>query len=78
LKVLAKLTSTDIRRNPGILAPNGSDDALLKKITELRASGEIVVVDLSAPKPSKDHHELGCDRMLILKDEQWHVRALKS
>ncbi|HAG73407.1 MAG TPA: ATP phosphoribosyltransferase regulatory subunit [Gammaproteobacteria bacterium] len=78
LKVLAKLTTTDIRRNPGILAPNSSDDALLKKITELRASGEIVVVDLGAPTPSKDHHELGCDRILILKDEQWYVQALKS
>lgn len=78
LKVLAKLTTTDIRRNPSILAPSSSDDALLKKITELRASGEIVVVDLGAPTPSKDHHELGCDRILILKDEQWHVQALKS
>ena len=78
LKVLAKLTTTDIRRNPGILAPNSSADALLKKITELRASGEIVVVDLGAPTPSKDHHELGCDRILILKDEQWYVQALKS
>lgn len=78
LKVLAKLTTTDIRRNPSILAPSSSDDALLKKITELRASGEIVVVDLGAPTPSKDHHELGCDRILILKDEQWYVQALKS
>jgi|TARA_B110000483_G_C18179876_1_gene536592 ATP phosphoribosyltransferase regulatory subunit len=78
LKVLAKLTSTDIRRKSGILAPNGSDESLLKKITELRASGEIVVVDLGAPTPSKDHHELGCDRMLFLKGKQWHVQALKS
>lgn len=55
----------------GILAPQGGDAALLRRIEELRAAGEIVVVDL----PGHEAHraELGCDRALVRKAGGWEV-----
>lgn len=77
LKVLAKLTGINIQRRSGILAPNGSDQLLLKKIAELRESGEIVIVDLNESTSNDDRHELGCDRKLVLVNEQWQIQALE-
>lgn len=78
LKVLAKLTGIDIKRMPGILAPKGSDQLLLKKIAELRESGEIVIVDLNESSPNDNRHELGCDRELVLSNQQWQIQALEQ
>lgn len=78
LKVLAKLTGIDIKRMPGILAPKGSDQLLLKKIAELRESGEIVIVDLNESSPNDNRHELGCDRELVLVNQQWQIQALEQ
>jgi ATP phosphoribosyltransferase regulatory subunit len=78
LKVLAKLTGINIQRKPGILAPSGSDQFLLKKIAELRESGEIVIVDLNKSSTNDDRHELGCDRKLALINEHWQIQALEQ
>ena len=55
----------------GILAPYGDDAVLQRRIRELRAAGEVVVVDL----PGHEAHraELNCDRVLIQKNDGWEV-----
>jgi len=56
----------------GILAPYNDDAVLQEKIRELRAGGEVVVVDL----PGHEAHraELNCDRMLVSKKKGvWEV-----
>lgn len=55
----------------GILAPYTDDAGLAQKIDELRAAGEVVVVDL----PGHEAHrvELGCDRMLVKQGEGWAI-----
>jgi ATP phosphoribosyltransferase regulatory subunit len=58
----------------GICAPHTDDAALREKITQLRASGEIVVVDLLGE--SRLREELQCDRELVLRDGTWKVVAL--
>lgn len=58
-------------RRAGILAPALDDLVLLEQIRALRATGEIVVVDLGmAP------NEMACDRQLIQKNGGWQVVAL--
>jgi ATP phosphoribosyltransferase regulatory subunit len=54
-----------------ILAPYAEDAALSAKIAELRAAGEVVIVDL----PGHEAHraELGCDRILVRQDAGWAV-----
>ncbi|MGB9092836.1 MAG: ATP phosphoribosyltransferase regulatory subunit [Gallionella sp.] len=59
---------------PGICAPHADDAALREKITQLRAAGEIVVVDLIGE--SRLRGELQCDRELALRDGTWQVVAL--
>jgi ATP phosphoribosyltransferase regulatory subunit len=58
----------------GICAPRLDDAALFDKITQLRASGEAVVVDLLGD--AKLRKELQCDRELVLRDGVWQVVAL--
>src|SRR5487761_2760440 len=50
---------------PGICAPHPGDAALRQKIMALRATGEIVLVDLSGDKMHKA--EWQCDRELVLQ-----------
>lgn len=54
-----------------ILAPYSDDTLLHEKITALRTSGEVVIIDL----PGHDAHraELGCDRMLVKQGSAWEV-----
>jgi ATP phosphoribosyltransferase regulatory subunit len=54
-----------------ILAPYTEDVALQRKIGELRAAGEVVVVEL----PGHEAHraELQCDRMLVNRGGGWEV-----
>jgi ATP phosphoribosyltransferase regulatory subunit len=54
-----------------ILAPFSEDAGLQKTIAELRATGEIVVVELPGHEAYRD--ELGCDRALINKQGTWEV-----
>ncbi len=55
----------------GILAPYAEDAALIGKMAELRAAGEVVVAEL----PGHEAHttELNCDRKLVKQDKGWEV-----
>jgi ATP phosphoribosyltransferase regulatory subunit len=58
----------------GILAAYTEDATQLSKIAELRACGEVVVVDL----PGHEAHqgELGCDRKLVKQGAAWEVVSI--
>lgn len=58
-------------RRQGILAPAQDDPALLAKVRELRAAGEVVVVDLGLAAD-----EAGCDRALLKTGETWQISPL--
>ncbi|MGA8862712.1 MAG: ATP phosphoribosyltransferase regulatory subunit [Gallionella sp.] len=58
----------------GICAPLLEDAALRDKIAQLRATGEVVVVDMSGDEALRG--ELQCDRELVLRNGIWHVVAL--
>ena len=60
----------------GIVAPHHSDPLLHKTIMELRAQGQVVVVDCLGDK--KLRTELNCDRELVMRDGAWHVVKIKS
>ncbi|NNM80501.1 MAG: ATP phosphoribosyltransferase regulatory subunit [Gallionella sp.] len=59
---------------PGICAPHVQDGALQARVAELRAAGEIVVVDLSGDKAHRG--EWQCDRELVLQNGDWQVVAI--
>ena len=54
-----------------ILAPCAEDAALQAAIDELRAKGEVVVVELPGHEEARE--ELGCERRLEKKDGKWKV-----
>jgi ATP phosphoribosyltransferase regulatory subunit len=58
----------------GVCAPHSDDAALRDKVAQLRASGEVVVVDLLGD--AKLRTELQCDRELVLRTGAWQVVAL--
>ncbi len=58
----------------GIYAPHLKDVALQDKIKQLRAAGDIVVVDLAGDKSHRA--ELQCDRELVMRDGVWLVVAI--
>jgi ATP phosphoribosyltransferase regulatory subunit len=60
----------------GVLAPHREDTALHNVIEKLRATGEVVVVDLLGD--ASHQNELQCDRELILSDGAWVVVELKN
>jgi ATP phosphoribosyltransferase regulatory subunit len=56
----------------GVLAPYKPKDVTLqKRISALRARGEIVIVDLPGHANTRD--ELGCDRRLVRREGAWVV-----
>ncbi len=58
----------------GICAPRLDDASLRDKVAELRAAGEMVVVDLVGNAALRK--ELQCDRELVLRDGAWQVVSL--
>jgi len=70
LRQLAALVPAPPRRR-AILAPGDADSALVQAIEKLRASGEIVIVDLPGHEGARE--ELACDRTLVKKEGQWLV-----
>jgi ATP phosphoribosyltransferase regulatory subunit len=60
----------------GIFAPYQQDAGLQQKIDELRAKGEIVLVDL--PGHQQQAAELDCDRMLVKNEKGWVVTPMRS
>jgi ATP phosphoribosyltransferase regulatory subunit len=58
-----------------ILAPYAPEDETLRqKVDELRAGGEIVIVDL--PGHEATRAELGCDRQLVKRGKHWNIETL--
>ena len=58
-----------------IMAPYHESDATLHAaIVQLRAAGEVVVVDLPGHEAHQD--ELGCDRKLVKQGDDWTVVAI--
>ncbi|MDH4284563.1 MAG: ATP phosphoribosyltransferase regulatory subunit [Gallionellaceae bacterium] len=55
----------------GIVAPYSDDPALQEKMTQLRAEGHVVAVDLLGDPALRG--ELGCDRELVLRNGAWTV-----
>jgi len=59
----------------GILAPDGTDAALVAEIARLRAAGERVVMRLPGDKSPAS--EFGCDRELTKRDGRWIATTIK-
>jgi ATP phosphoribosyltransferase regulatory subunit len=73
LRQLYRLLPPQAARS-GICAPRSGDAALRDKIVQLRAAGEMVVVDLLGDAALRG--ELQCDRELVLRNGVWQVVAL--
>ena len=76
LKTLAGL-SIDRSSTPArsaIFAPRSDHAGFVEKIAELRAQGETVIEEL--PGQSGDARALGCDRLLLQRDDQWLVEGI--
>jgi ATP phosphoribosyltransferase regulatory subunit len=73
LRELARLMPIAERKNE-ILAPWSQDEALKKKIVELRRSGEVVIQSL--PGHENDHDEFDCKRMLVLSGHEWILNSV--
>ncbi|MDH5327762.1 MAG: ATP phosphoribosyltransferase regulatory subunit [Gammaproteobacteria bacterium] len=72
LRTLMRLGSSEPSTKNAIFAPAGSDPALLKKIADLRASGQRVVQQL--PGQTGGAKELQCDQVLELIEGEWVLR----
>jgi ATP phosphoribosyltransferase regulatory subunit len=60
-----------------IAAPYRPGDARLQRLIEdLRAAGEVVVVDL--PGHANNIHDLKCDRHLVQRDEDWVIEPMNK
>ncbi len=62
--------------SPAIMAPFEDDAALSEAINDLRAMGEVVVVDL--PGHEAYQNELGCDRKLVKQGAAWAVVSIQE
>ncbi len=58
-----------------ILAPEVNDAALLAKIETLRTEGLVVIQAL--PHTEVSAAELNCDSVLVMRENVWHIEALK-
>lgn len=70
LKLLASLAPGPSQAAPAILAPAGTEPALLAAIAALRAAGEQVIQAL--PGQPGGAREMGCNRELTSRDGRWH------
>lgn len=73
LRELARL-SPMAKRKQAILAPWGKDSLLLKKINELRKTGEIVIQSL--PGHENDQDEFNCDQVVVFENGNWVLKKL--
>ena len=76
LKTLARLSARDFPQQAAILAPDSDCAALRQKIAELRAAGEIVIVDVGGLSDASTARELHCDRRLERQSGAWTTREL--
>ncbi len=76
LKTLARLTPRKFQRQPGILAPDRDCAALRAKVEHLRATGEVVINDVSGACDEAAAGRLDCDRILRLRRDEWRVEQI--
>ena len=74
LKTLLSLSKAQVTPVSGIFAPAQQDQALRRVIAELRQQGERVVCAL--PGQPGGAKEMGCDRQLLSRDQQWSVEPV--
>jgi len=74
LKTLLSLSKAKTTQVSGIFAPADQAAGLTKRISELRQQGERVVVAL--PGQAGGAKEMGCDRQLLNKNNQWQVEPV--
>ncbi len=74
LETLIMLTPQQAEQEGAIFAPNSDDTALQALITELRAKGQRVCVEL--PGQGGSALEMGCDRVIEQHDGAWQVKTL--
>jgi len=71
LKALIQRLPLDAEEEAGaISAPSTRDGLLWAKVSELRASGEVVIYQLAANPDTR------CDRQLVLREGEWKVEGL--
>jgi len=73
LREVARVAAPEAGRG-AILAPFAQDGGLADKVAELRAAGEIVIVELPGHEGLRD--ELACDRRLARRGGTWTVEPL--
>jgi len=71
LREVARVAAPEPGRG-AVLAPSGQDAALAAKVAELRAAGEVVIVELPGHEGLRE--ELACDRELVQRDGEWTVQ----
>lgn len=77
LKTIARLSSKAFTSRKAIIAPSGTDAALLAAIDALRRGGEIVICNLlESDLEAEDLDDLNCDRRLALRDGEWVVENI--
>lgn len=74
IKLLLSLSDIDMNiRVAGIYVPASDLAGQMQAINDLREQGEIVICELSQIHKAED---MGCDRQLIFRDNQWRVVSL--
>ncbi len=79
LKTLLNISSkTQVKRSnqKTIFAPYGDDESLQDMIVALRATGEKVISEL--PGQKGDAQDLGCNHILVQKEGEWEIQAIKK
>jgi ATP phosphoribosyltransferase regulatory subunit len=74
LETLIMLSPSQQQRTGAILAPDTEDPALHAAVAKLRGEGQRVCMAL--PGQSGTPQEMGCDRVLELRDGAWVVKTL--
>lgn len=76
LGTIMKLSDSEARVKNAIFAPVDENADLTKKISQLRANGQRVIVQLPGQKGSAK--EMGCNKQLVLQGGQWVVEQITN
>ena len=78
LKILARLSSIEVKRPASILAPDADDESLRTMVEDLRQQGEVVITHLDgSDADSALLEELNCNRRITTTPEGgWQVVAV--
>ena len=71
VKQLLELHNIKDKKLDRILAPVNNDDLLIKKMTELRGKGKIVIQELEGQNSTAS--EVNCNQLLVFEKNQWEI-----